>query len=54
VDSVARLSATPTAAASPDVDAMRDRLDSVETRLFYLERALAGGGREGSSPASPD
>ena len=53
MDSVARLSAKPAAAASPDVDGMRERLDSVETRLFYLERAVAGGGPEGSSPAPP-
>ncbi len=53
MDSVARLSAKPAAAASPDVDAMRERLDSVETRLFYLERALAGGGPGGASPAPP-
>jgi hypothetical protein len=32
---------------------MRERLDSVETRLFYLERALAGGGPGGGSPAPP-
>ena len=57
MDSVARLSAKPAAAASPDVDAMRERLDSIETRLFYFERALAGRGPGGSSPvppASPD
>jgi septal ring factor EnvC (AmiA/AmiB activator) len=53
MDSVARLSAKPAAAASPDIDAMRERLDSVETRLFYFERALAGGGPEGPSPAPP-
>jgi hypothetical protein len=53
MDSVARLSAKPAAAASPDVDAMRERLDSVETRLFYFERALAGGGPRGPSPPAP-
>ena len=53
MDSVARLSAKPAAAASPDVDAMRERLDSVETRLFYFERALAGDGPGGPSPAPP-
>ncbi len=53
MDSIARLSSKPSAAVSPDADAMRERLDSVETRLFYLERALPEGDLGGPSPAPP-
>ncbi|MDH3211414.1 MAG: hypothetical protein OEM05_02915 [Myxococcales bacterium] len=56
MDSVARLAAKPAAAPSADLDAMLERLDSVETRLFYLERGVAGGDPGGRSPppAAPD
>jgi hypothetical protein len=57
MDSVARLANRSSPAASADVGALVERLDSVETRLFYLERGSAGrdpGPGAPAPPASPD
>jgi DNA repair exonuclease SbcCD ATPase subunit len=54
MDRIARFANRSSPAAPSDDGALVERLDSIETRLFYLERGSAGRDSHPGAPAPPD